>query len=65
MSPETAFQPEAYTIAEFCQRYRVGRTYTYHLIKLGQLHVVKAGRRTLVPAEVANAWFDGLTDGRA
>lgn len=51
---------EAYTIPDFCRAYGVGRSYTYEEIKAGRLRIVKAGRRTLIPAADARAWLATL-----
>jgi excisionase family DNA binding protein len=40
--------PSAYSIDEFCDRYRIGRTTVYEEIKAGRLKAVKVRRRTLV-----------------
>jgi hypothetical protein len=45
----------AISIATFCRRYGIGRTSAYAEIAAGRLRVVKAGKRTLVPADAANA----------
>jgi len=57
---------DAYSIAEFCHRYSIGRTTCYAEIKAGRLHVVKAGRRTLIPLDEVRAWLCRLarTGGR-
>ena len=44
----------AFSIDQFCSRYGVGRTTAYEEIKAKRLQVVKAGKRTLVPADAAN-----------
>lgn len=51
---------EAYTIPDFCRAYGVGRSFTYEEIKAGRLRIVKAGRRTLIPAASARKWFTRL-----
>jgi len=58
-------EQRAYSIAEFCNRYGIGRTTTYQEIKSGRLHVVKAGKRTLVPADAAESWLKGLPTAQA
>jgi excisionase family DNA binding protein len=40
--------PLAHTIAEACERARIGRTAMYELINTGQLSARKRGRRTLI-----------------
>jgi hypothetical protein len=43
-------EKRAFSIAAFCERYSIGRTSAYEEIAAGRLQVVKAGKRTLVPA---------------
>ena len=50
----------AFSSIEFCRRYGVGRTTAYSEIKAGRLQVVKAGKRTLVPADAAESWLKNL-----
>ena len=38
----------AISVREFCERYRLGHTLTYELIKKGKLRAVKVGSRTLI-----------------
>lgn len=42
-----------FTVAQFCQRYAVGRTKCYELINCGKLTRAKVGRRTLIAADSA------------
>jgi hypothetical protein len=55
-------EPEkrAFSITAFCERYGIGRTSTYEEIAAGRLRVVKAGKRTLVPADAAERWLTSL-----
>jgi excisionase family DNA binding protein len=53
-------EKRALSVNEFCRRYGVGRTTTYEEIKAGRLKVVKAGKRTLVPADAAESWLNNL-----
>jgi excisionase family DNA binding protein len=52
----------AYAIREFCKRFSVGRTTAYQEIKAGRLKIVKLRKRTLIPADEAEAWFQKLVD---
>jgi len=49
------------TVREFYTSRKVGKTFTFAEIKAGRLHVVKAGRRTLVPVASALAWDQSLS----
>jgi excisionase family DNA binding protein len=53
----------AYSIAEFCKQFGVGRTFVYSEISSGRLKIKKAGRRTLIPVEEAARWFAALPSG--
>lgn len=53
-------EKRAFSIAAFCECYGIGRTSAYEEIAAGRLHVVKAGKRTLVPADAAEAWLTNL-----
>jgi excisionase family DNA binding protein len=59
----TAIEKVAYSVDEFCEMFGVGRTFFYAEVKAGRLQVRKAGRKTLVRAEDARAWLDGLSEG--
>lgn len=63
--PPRQEQAYAYTIDQFCERYAVGRSFTYQQIKLGKLLTRKAGRRTLVRHEDAESWLNSLPAGVA
>jgi excisionase family DNA binding protein len=46
------------SVNDAAKRLSVGRTFTYGLIKQGQLDIVKLGRRTLVKVESINALIE-------
>lgn len=47
----------AYTLAEFCQAFRISRTFLYELNKKGQgPRLMRVGRRCLISAEAAADW---------
>jgi excisionase family DNA binding protein len=54
----------AFSISEFCSLYAVGRTKAYAEISSGRLRAVKAGRRTLIPEDSAEAWLAALPDSK-
>jgi excisionase family DNA binding protein len=56
----SASEKRAFSIAEFCDRYGIRRTKTYHEIKAGRLRIVKVGRRSLVTETDAEAWLAAL-----
>src|ERR1700693_5616643 len=53
-------EKRAFSITAFCERYGIGRTSAYEEIAAGRLQVVKAGKRTLVPADAAESWLRSL-----
>jgi hypothetical protein len=53
--------PEAFTVSEFCKAHRISRALFYILLRNGRgPRVMRAGRRTLVSANAADAWRRGL-----
>lgn len=50
----------AFTITEFGDRYRLGRTAIYEQIKSGNLIAVKVGVKTLILTEDAERWASSL-----
>jgi hypothetical protein len=50
----------AMTIAEFCAWARIGRTMAYAEVKAGRLQLRKAGAKSLVTREAAEAWLRSL-----
>ena len=58
---KTYVSPAAYTVAEFCEAFRISRGHFYNLIKKGvgppRFHV---GRRTLIAVESAEDWRRGM-----
>jgi hypothetical protein len=50
----------AMTIAEFCTWARIGRTMAYAEIKAGRLVLRKAGAKSLVTRDAAEAWLHSL-----
>lgn len=53
-------QRRAYTLGEFCELYRTGRSFTYGEIRAGRLKAVKAGSKTLILKADAQAWEQSL-----
>jgi excisionase family DNA binding protein len=47
-----------YSIAEAAERMSIGRTLAYDLIGRGELGVVRAGRRVLVPGSAISAYIE-------
>ncbi|TIT64340.1 MAG: helix-turn-helix domain-containing protein [Mesorhizobium sp.] len=50
----------AFTVDGFCTAYGVGRSLLYEEIRAGRIEIRKAGRRTLIRREDAQAWLDAL-----
>jgi len=51
----------AYSIAEFCSLVSLGRSRVFEEIREKRLHIVKVGRRTLIPAVEVSAWLERLS----
>ena len=49
-----------FSLAEVCERTRLGRTTIYSEINSGRLKIVKVGRRTLVTRTALAAWMEQL-----
>ena len=49
-----------FSLAEVCERTRLGRTTIYSEINSGRLKIVKVGRRTLVTQAALTAWLEQL-----
>ena len=49
----------AVTVSQFCEKYRIGRTHFYQLLKDGNgPRLMKVGRRTLVSAKAESDWVE-------
>ncbi|MFZ2081327.1 MAG: helix-turn-helix domain-containing protein [Xanthobacteraceae bacterium] len=53
-------EKRAFSIAEFCRRYGVGRTKAYEELRQGRLRARKIGRRTIVTKDDADDWLQQL-----
>jgi excisionase family DNA binding protein len=54
----------AFTIAEYCRRYRICRETAYREIRAGRLPARKLGRKTLILRADAETWAAGLPELR-
>lgn len=61
-SEESNPSVRAFAISAFCARYSICRTKAYQEIAAGRLRAVKAGRKTLITVEAAEAWLAQLPD---
>ena len=52
--------PRAMSIAEFSERYGLGRTTIYEEIKLGRLRARKCRKRTVITEDDAEDWLRSL-----
>lgn len=50
----------AFTINEFCNNYRIGRTKAYAEIAAKRLNAVKIGHKTIIRSDDAEAWLASL-----
>ena len=60
MQPDTL--NAAFTVSEFINWARIGRTKVYQLINDGELKVRKVGRKTLILRKDAEAWLESLPE---
>lgn len=60
-SPSSTLEKAAYSIAEFCALVSLGRSRVFEEIREKRLHIVKVGRRTLIPAVEVSAWLERLS----
>jgi predicted DNA-binding transcriptional regulator AlpA len=50
-----------YSIPEFCQQFRIGKTFLYKLLKDGRgPRIIRVGRRTIISSEAARDWIAQL-----
>ena len=49
-----------FTVQEFCQHYKIGRSKTYLELDSGRLRAVKLGKKTLIRADDAEKWLASL-----
>ncbi|WP_216635567.1 helix-turn-helix domain-containing protein [Croceicoccus bisphenolivorans] len=52
--------PEMMPMAEFCSRYRIGRTTAYREVAAGRLRIRKLGTATRIARADAEAWAESL-----
>ena len=50
----------ALTVTDFCRTYSIGRTLANELMAAGAFEVRRCGRRVLIDAISAEAWFQSL-----
>jgi hypothetical protein len=53
---QTKIQLVNWRVNDFCKAHGIGRTSFYEEVKLGELKVIKHGKRTLIPDTEAKAW---------
>lgn len=59
---ETQKHSNVYTVNEFLEIYKIGRTKFYQEVDSGRLKIRKLGRKTLVLAKDAEAWLNALPE---
>jgi excisionase family DNA binding protein len=57
---ERRARQRAFSIREFEQAFRLGRTKIYEEIKAGRLRARKVGKRTIITDEDAEEWLERL-----
>lgn len=53
-------EPELMTVADFCHRYRIGKTSLYREAAAGRIRLRKFGAATRIAREDAEAWAASL-----
>jgi excisionase family DNA binding protein len=48
-----------YSVREFCNAYRVSRSFAYKLMQIGKLRTISVGGRRLIPVEAAEELING------
>jgi excisionase family DNA binding protein len=61
MTPSYFHKP-ALSIREFSEATSLGRTRVFEEIKLGHLHAIKVGRRTLITGEELYRWLHAFQE---
>jgi hypothetical protein len=56
----TEIEIQAYDIKSFCRAYGISRSFAYLEMRAGRLKPFKAGRRTLISRQAAEAWLRTL-----
>ena len=56
----TDVEIQAYNLKSFCKAHGISRSFAYLEIKAGRLKPFKAGRKTLIAREAAEAWRHAL-----
>ena len=54
--------PELLTVADFCDRFSIGKTSFYREVNAGRLKIRKLGAATRIARADAMAWADALPD---
>ena len=57
--------PLLYSIQSSIQILGIGRSSLYELIAAGEIHAVKIGRRTLIPAKEIERFVESLVEDKA
>lgn len=59
MTP-SSFPKLALSVDEFCETCSIGRSTFYEEVKAGRIHILKAGKRTLIASTEAQRWLESL-----
>ncbi len=61
MDTTTTSTPRAaWSVLEFCKRYSLSKGTVFAMMREGKITRIKAGRRSLIPVESAEAWWQSL-----
>jgi excisionase family DNA binding protein len=60
MSENPPKEHEGWSIKAFCEQFCVSRSHVYREFKAQKLKKVKVGRRTLIPNESVQTWWQNI-----
>ena len=53
-------EQELYSVAQFLEKYAIGRTSFYAAVAKNEIPIIKRGKRTFVARTDAQVWLEGL-----
>lgn len=57
--------PRYVTVAEFCERFRLSKTFVYDLIQSGRIRSIRIGASRRIPVSAVQAFADSLADSES
>ena len=56
--------PQFLTVAEFCERFRLSRSFAYELMQAGKIRSVRIGAARRIPTSAVQEFADSLAAGK-